>query len=211
MAREKITVAEPGTERAPRARGSAGEKCLLAVGSLVPRKGYDLLVEALAPLAPLPWRCAIAGSPNRAPAFADGVRDAIERHGLEDRIVLTGECSDAELEEHYAGADIFVSASHYEGYGMVLTEALARGLPVITTTGGAAAQTVPDAAALKVLPGDAGALSDAIALLLLDEPLRNRLAAAAWAAADTLPRWEDAAAQVAQAIQALAQRMEHTR
>lgn len=198
---EKITVAEPGTDRKLRARGSGdATPNILAVGSLVPRKGYDLLVDALANLADLNWRCAIAGSPARAPAFAARVRDAIAAANLEGRIVLAGEVGDAALEELYARADIFVSASHYEGYGMVLTEALSRGLPIVTTTGGAAATTVPDAAALKVPPGDAMALADALRRAVSDKTLRETLAQGAWSAAETLPRWEDTAAKVASAI-----------
>ncbi|WP_163220136.1 glycosyltransferase, partial [Citrobacter freundii] len=77
------------------------------------------------------------------------------------------------------------------GYGMVLTEAMARGLPIVTTTGGAAAETVPDAAALKVPPADAAALRAALAAAMTDRPLRLRLADASWAAAQSLPGWDD--------------------
>ena len=201
--RAKITIAEPGTDTAPRARGSGGAPVLLAVGSIVPRKGYDVLVDALALLADMDWRLVIAGSPDRAPDFAAMLRQRISAAGLDARINLAGELEDCELACAYGSADIFVSASHYEGFGMVLTEALARGLPIVTTTGGAAASTVPDEASLKVPPGDAPALAQAIRTLLTDQTLRGQLAESAWTAAATLPRWEDTARTIAGVIRAV--------
>jgi glycosyltransferase involved in cell wall biosynthesis len=87
---------------------------------------------------------------------------------------------------------------------MALAEALARGLPVITTTGGAAAETVPDEAALKIPPGDAGALRDALRSLLLDAPLRKRLSEEAWRVAQSLPSWRDTAEAVACVVEDVA-------
>jgi glycosyltransferase involved in cell wall biosynthesis len=201
---EKITVAEPGTDIMPRAKGSVSAHKILAVGSIVPRKGYDMLVEALASLRDLPWRCTIAGSLRRAPEFARQLKAQIEAHGLGERIILAGEVEDAAIAQLYAGADIFVSASHYEGYGMVLTEALARGLPIVTTTGGAAGSTVPDDCALKVPPGNAAALSASLRLLLDDRSLRATLSDRAWTQAQVLQRWEDTAAIVAATIRQVA-------
>ena len=72
--------------------------------------------------------------------------------------------------------------SLYEGYGMVLAEAMARGLPIVCTTGGAAAETVPDAAAIKVAPGERPR-SPPPSAACIDEPgLRARMADASWAA-----------------------------
>jgi glycosyltransferase involved in cell wall biosynthesis len=95
-------------------------------------------------------------------------------------------------------------ASLYEGYGMVLAEAMAHGLPIVTTTGGAAAETVPDGAALKVPPGDAAALKVAIAQAIGDRALRRSLADAAFAAGAALPRWDDTARIVAAVIRDVA-------
>jgi glycosyltransferase involved in cell wall biosynthesis len=107
------------------------------------------------------------------------------------------------LAELYASADAFVMPSLYEGYGMALGEAMARGLAIVCTTGGAAAETVPDGAALKVAPGDVPALSAALERVLTDQALRGRLADAAWAAGQRLPRWEEAARRIAAAIIAI--------
>jgi glycosyltransferase involved in cell wall biosynthesis len=100
----------------------------------------------------------------------------------------------------YASADAFLLASLYEGYGMVLAEAMARGLPIVCTSGGAAAETVPDGAAIKVPPGDERALTLAIQRILDDRELRHRMAQAAWSAGQKLPRWEDTARIVADVI-----------
>lgn len=197
----KVTVAVPGTDRAERASGlDASPLPLLAVGSIVPRKGYDVLVHALVPLRDLDWHLTIAGSRERAPETARELDDLVSACGLSGRITLAGEVTDRELEAAYRSAGAFVLSSHYEGYGMVLAEAMAHGLPIVTTTGGAAAATVPDAAALKVKPGDAQALGAALRRLLTDEDLRRKLAGASWRTGQTLPGWEDTAHKVAQVI-----------
>ncbi len=197
----KIAVAVPGTDPAPRAQGTGGPLQLLSVGSVVPRKAYDTLVRALAPLRGRDWRLTIAGSADRDAAALAALEAALRDTGLDERIVLYGPASTRELADLYAGADLLVMASLYEGYGMVLAEALARGLPIVCTTGGAAAETVPDAAALKVAPGSERALSEAIGRVLDDADLRRRLGDAAWAAGQGLPRWDDTARIVAGAIE----------
>ena len=205
VAANRITVAEPGTDPAPRFHGSGGEGvALLAIGSITPRKGHGVLVEALAGLAHLPWSLTIIGSPDRDPACAAQLRASIAAHGLSARITLAGEAPEEALGAAYAGADLFVLPSLYEGYGMVLGEAMARGLPIVTTTGGAAAQTVPDAAALKVPPGDALALRAALQTAITDPALRARLSEASWLAGQRLPRWSDGAALIARVLHSIA-------
>lgn len=197
MPAARIDVALPGVARAARARGSQDGPHLLAVGSVTPRKGHDVLVDALSGLVPLDWRLTIAGSLARAPDHAQALAAAIGRLGFTERVRLAGEVSDAELEELYASADVFVMPSHYEGYGMALGEAMARGLPIVATTGGAAAATAPDSAALKAAPGDVASLRAALSQALQDPGLRARLADASWAAGQALPTWDDTARIVA--------------
>lgn len=207
VARECITIAEPGTERAARATGTGatpgGPVSLVAVGSVVPRKAYDVLVAALAGLAGPghpPWRLAIAGADDRSPETTAALHRQIAEAGLGDRVRVLGAQTEAEVAALYAGADVFLLSSLYEGYGMVLTEAMARGLPIVCTTGGAAAETVPDAAAIKVPPGDAMAFRAAVARVLADAGLRRRMSDAAWTAAARLPTWDDTARIVAGVI-----------
>lgn len=198
---DKITIAEPGVDRAPRARGSRSPTVsIIAVGSIVPRKGYDVLVEALAGLADLDWKMRIVGALDRAPQAVAALRAQIAASGLVHRIELVGAADDAQLAALYDASDLFVSASRYEGYGMVLAEAMVCGLPLVSTTGGAAADTVPDAAAIKVAPDNAGALARALRSAVTDRDLRARLAAGALEASHRLPTWDSAAARVAQAL-----------
>jgi glycosyltransferase involved in cell wall biosynthesis len=95
-------------------------------------------------------------------------------------------------------------SSHYEGYGMALAEAMAHGLPIVTTTGGAMTNTVPDDAAIKVLPGDAAALAKALRKVIADGGTRNTLAEASWRAGQSLPRWNATAATIAAVLKDVA-------
>jgi glycosyltransferase involved in cell wall biosynthesis len=115
------------------------------------------------------------------------------RLDLRSRVTLVGERAEAQLAPFYDRADVFVLASYHEGYGMVLTEALARGLPVVSTTAGAIPDTVPEGAGLLVPPGDAHALAAALRQLMTEPGLRARLVAGARAARSGLPSWRDAA------------------
>jgi glycosyltransferase involved in cell wall biosynthesis len=197
----KITVAEPGTTRRARATGSGSDVLnLLAVGSIVPRKGYGILVEALAGLKRRNWRLRIAGT-ARGLETVSALRDQIAVCDLNDHIQLMGAVPDRELDQLFAEADLFVMSSLFEGYGMVLAEALQRGLPIVTTTGGAASETVPDGAGLKVPPGDAQALRNALDEALADPALRARLADAAHRAGEKLPTWEDTTRIIAGALE----------
>jgi glycosyltransferase involved in cell wall biosynthesis len=194
VSRERLTVILPGTDRAPFARGNNTPLGLLSVGAIGSRKSFDLLVEALAPLAGRPWRLVIAGDRERDPAATARLDSLIVQHGLAGRIEAPGKVSADQLEAFYAAADLFVLASRFEGYGMAFAEALAHGLPVIGTTGGATPSTVPASAGLLVAPGDVAALTDALRELIDDEDRRRALAAGARAAAARLPSWADSGA-----------------
>ena len=207
---DSILVAEPGTDRSQRAKGSInghdGPPHLVAVGSIVPRKGYDVLIRALTPMTDRPWTLSIVGAARDTELLATLERQAAEA-GLSDRIRWLGARTEADLDDIYASADIFVMPSLFEGYGMVLGEAMARGLPIVCTTGGAAAETAPNAAALKVPPGDAAAFSAALARVLDDAKLRASMSDAAWSAGLMLPTWDDAAKRIAAVLKAVGRRL----
>ena len=210
----RIRVVVPGTDPAPAAKGPpTGEPAmLLSVGSLVPRKGQDILVRALARERGRRWRCILAGSTGRDPVFVRRVRRLVDEEGLGGRIELAGECTGVELAGLYDRASIFVLPSHFEGYGMALMEAIARGLPVISTTGGAIPHTMPADAGILVPAGDAKALAEAVASLVEDPSeetagarsgrtgRRAKLAAAARGHAASLPDWERQAGAFAGAL-----------
>ena len=201
---EDITVVLPGNDpkRMP-ASGCRTTLALLAVGSLVRRKGYDVLVAALAELADLPWRLTIVGDRTRSPAIAMALDADIRARGLTDRIEIVGAVSDERLAALHADADLFVLPSRFEGYGMAFAEAIAHGLPVIGTTAGAIPDTVPNGAAILVPPDDTAALTDALRRLIGDAAAREKLAAAARAAAARLPTWRQSAQEFARAIEAV--------
>ena len=204
----RVRVVPPGTDPVQAAAGPGpGEPpSLLCVGSVIPRKGQDVLVGALARVAAFPWSCLCAGSLTRAPEFADSVLELVSALGLEDRVDFPGELGAPELDTFYHSASMFVLATHYEGYGMVLTEALARGLPVLSTRGGAVPDTLPPEAGVLVPPGDEAALAVALEELLAGPEgaaRRARLAEGALRYGRSLPTWGDAALAFEHAVQEL--------
>jgi glycosyltransferase involved in cell wall biosynthesis len=188
--KQRVTVVEPGTDKPalpPRAHGKTVG--LLSVGAVVPRKGYDILVAALASIRHLPWSLTIVGDCTRSAATAQLLRDQIARLGLAGRIRLIGVASAHELALLYARADIFALPSRFEGYGMAFTEAMAHGLPVVGTTVGALVETVPPGAGVLVAPDDADGLAQELRRLIEAPDVRERLAAAARAA--VFPSWQE--------------------
>jgi glycosyltransferase involved in cell wall biosynthesis len=192
---------EPGTDATAAAHGSGQpELQLLCVGSLTPRKGHAVLFDALAALRDHPWRLICAGSDSLSPETSASLRAQLRRLALTARVSLTGEVSSAVLADLYAGSDVFVLATWFEGYGMALAEALAHGLPVVSTDAGATRATVPKGAGILVPPGDSGALSRALARVIEDPVLRCRLAAGARQAGQGLGSWQDTCAAMAGAL-----------
>jgi glycosyltransferase involved in cell wall biosynthesis len=202
---ERITVAMPGSDPVrPTQASKDGPVRLLSVGSVVPRKGYDVLIAALATLTDLPWRLTIAGDRTRDPDASAQLDADIARHALGNRIALLGAIAPERLTALYSEADAFVLASRFEGYGMAYAEAVAHGLPIIGTDAGAIPDTVPAEAGLLTAPGDVPALAQALRSLIGDADLRQRLAAAARAAAPQLPSWQQSAQIFARALERLA-------
>jgi glycosyltransferase involved in cell wall biosynthesis len=182
------------------------------MASVTPGKGQHVLVRALGELAELPWTCVCAGDVTRSPAYVRSVEGAIREAGLSGRITLPGACDEDAVEALYRASSIFVLPSYFESYGMVLTEAMARGLPIVSTTAGAIPQTVPAEAGILVAPGDVAELAKALVSLLGDPPggrsdahtRRMTLCAAGHRRARDLPDWDRAAGYLAEAIEALA-------
>ena len=201
IAPEQCAVVLPGTDPASLATGSGNVKwTLLCVASLTRRKGHAVLFQALARLTHHTWRLRCAGSASLDPATAAELSTLTEQLGLSARIDFLGQLDQAALAHEYHEADFFVLPSYHEGYGMALAEALAHGLPVISTTAGAIPDTVPTNAGLLVSPGDPAALAEALARVLTDPALRQRLAAGARDARQNLPDWPTTCARFATAL-----------
>jgi glycosyltransferase involved in cell wall biosynthesis len=198
--RGHIAVVVPGTDDAPRAPGSGGPGCeILSVAALVPRKGHDVLMRALARLFDLDWHLTIAGG-ARDEVHAHSLRALAEELKISQRARFAGEVVGEALEALWQRADLFALATHYEGYGMAIAEALKRGLPVVVTSGGAAGALVTPQAGVVCHPGDIPTLSKSLRRLIFDVPLRRECAEAAWHIGQTLPGWETQARAFADAL-----------
>jgi glycosyltransferase involved in cell wall biosynthesis len=190
-------VAEPGVDSAELAPVRAGGRELLCVAAVTPDKGHDVLLDALASVADLRWRCTCAGSLARDPWFAERMQ-----RRADVRVRFAGALSGARLERAYARADLLVLPSRAETYGMVVTEALARGVPVVACDVGGVGAALGHGddgsrPGLLVPAGDAAALGAALRAWLEDAALRDRLRRAAVERRATLRPWEDTAATVA--------------
>jgi glycosyltransferase involved in cell wall biosynthesis len=191
---DRVYVAEPGVDAAGLAPGTAAGDALLCVAAVTPDKGHDVLLDGLATATDLSWRCACVGSLDRDPAFADGVRRRAVERGLGGRVRFRGPRTGSELDRAYAAADLLVLASHAETYGMVVTEALARGLPVLAAEVGGVGEALGHGKdgmrpGLLVPPGDPAALGAALRTWLGDAELRVRLRRAAHERRASLRRW----------------------
>lgn len=200
----RIVVGMPGMERpAVVEPSSTGVPRLLSVGAVIPRKGYHVLIEALAGLTHVPWALSIVGDLDRAPDYVDSLASMIRDAGLDGRVRLQGGLSEADLEARWKSAQVFVAASLHEGYGMAVAEAIARGVPVVTTGAGAVEGWLDPSAALIVPERSPDALRDALTRVLAEPALRAELREAALRAASRFPSWSDAATVVDQRLAAL--------
>jgi glycosyltransferase involved in cell wall biosynthesis len=200
----RVVVIEPGTRPAPLARGSGESRfAMLCVATLNQGKGHEDLMRALAALSSRHWQLTCAGSLTRHPPTVARVRAIIRECRLDDHVLLAGELGDDALEACYERSDLFVLATLRETYGMAVAEALARGLPVVSTLTGAIPDLVGTDAGLLVPPGDVPALTDALSRFVNDQDLRSRLAGGARRVRQTLPNWEIAVAKMAAALESV--------
>ncbi|PXX90756.1 glycosyl transferase family 1 [Marinobacter vulgaris] len=204
---QRIRVVEPGSDPGsapiPTASPPRSEPGILCVAHLSPRKAQHHLVEALSGLQHLPWHCTLAGSADRDAAYGQKIRDLIGDYGLEERITLSGELDNEALAQAYQGADIFVLPSVFEGYGMVIDEALAAGLPIITTDGGALASTGNRPGIRQYPAGDVEQLRSCLVDWLSDPQQLNEMTQAAKTEAQHLRRWSQAAQEFRDALESL--------
>jgi glycosyltransferase involved in cell wall biosynthesis len=190
----RVDVLAPGMPDVGRSVGSGGPSChLIAVGSLIPRKGHDVVLRALAGLPDLDWRLTLIGDGGIDPVHATTLHALADSLGIAARVTFAGSCGGDEMETFWRSADIFVSGSDYEGYGMAVAEAVRRGIPLAVTTGAAATDVIPATCSAVVPPRDYVQLTKALRRLVFSTPLRRALSDAAWDAGRALPTWQDQA------------------
>ncbi len=197
LAPERVHVAAPGADIAPLAPGTDGVSHLVCVAAVTPRKGQHRLVEALATVTDLPWTCSLVGGLGHDPEYVAHLRGLVREHGLEDRLELTGPKSGAELDAAYAAADLMVLTSYAETYGMAVTEALARGIPVLATDVGGLPEAVgraPDGGVPGILvpPENPAAIAAELRGWFGEADVRRRLKAAACSRRAALGGWPTA-------------------
>jgi len=192
----RVRVAVPGTDPATLAQASEDGRRLLVVGPVSVGKGHDTLLAALERLVDLDWQLDCVGSLDVDPATAEQVVEWASRSG--GRVRVHGPMVGPRLDAAYASADLVVHPSRAETYGMVLCEALARGIPVVASDVGGTSEALgmadrdrgAEAPGLLVAPGDVDALAAALRLWLSDADARRRLRAAARERRGDLPSWD---------------------
>jgi len=202
---DRVHVAEPGVERAELAPGTATAGALLSVAAVIPGKGHDVLLDALAPLTGLWWQCLCVGSLERDPIFVERLRRRLAAGKRDERVRFSGPQAGAELAGSYGAADVLVLPSRTETYGMVVAEALARGLPVVAADVGGVPEALGHGAdgtrpGVLVPPDDPAALRGALRAWLSDADLRLRLRRAARERRESLAGWSTTTSAVAEVL-----------
>ena len=164
----------PGDRTAARARLGLSGFTLLSVGSLIPRKGHELIIAALAELPDAQLLIAGAG-PMRAE-----LEQIAQTKGVAPRVRFLGEIAHDALSEAYRAADIFVLASSREGWANVLLEAMASGTPVVATNVNGTPEVLRDPK-LSVMVEERSAAALAKAILRLRQIAPDRGAVRAYA------------------------------
>jgi glycosyltransferase involved in cell wall biosynthesis len=195
----KVHVALPGFAAPDPVRLPSWPPLILSVGILAPRKGHDILLRALALIADLEWRAVIVGAPH-FPQTALDLRALLSDLRLDARVCLAGLVEEAVLRDFYRRASVFALATRYEGYGIVLGEALLHGLPIVSCRVGAVPQTVPEGAGLLVPPDDVSGFANALRVMLSDAEKRARCASVSEQAGHALTAWSATARVMGDAL-----------
>jgi glycosyltransferase involved in cell wall biosynthesis len=205
VAGENLRVVAPGTDRPPRQLIGGGRpdgiSCeILSLGTFTYRKGHDVLLRALATLFDLDWHLTLAGEP-RDLDYAASLRQLVDELHLQAKVTLLGPLEGTALEEAWRGAEIFALATRFEGFGMAIAEALARGIPVAITAGGAAGSLVPPEAGIVAPVDDVEQLGKAMRRMIFSPALRATMGEAAWRHGQSLPDWPAQADALRRAVE----------
>jgi len=166
-----ITLAPNGvdvTEPLVRTPRRDGMRTMLFLSRIHPKKGLPLLIKAFARVKPEGWQIIIAGPDELG--HTEEIRVLAAARGIADRIVFPGPRYAEEKKALFAQADLFVLPTYSENFGMAVAEALAHGIPVITTTGAPWAALVEHGCGWWVAPNEE-AFTDALAAAVATGPL----------------------------------------
>jgi len=198
---DRVAIVEPGTALKPAAAGSRGGRLhLLCVGSVVPRKGHDTLLDALSLIGQHSWELTCVGSVERDSDYASNIVRRCSEPPLAGRVRFAGELAGAALDAAYDSADLFVQPTRYEGYGMAVAEALARGIPAVSTATGAIPELLGDGAGALIPPDDPATLAQTLEHIFSDAVVRARMRDGANRARASLPSWEAASVRMEEAL-----------
>jgi len=177
----------------PRQNGPRPANSLIVTNSAdTPLKGLNFLLEAVAQVRlRQPLTLTVIGQPKK-----DGIiENLVKELKLEDIVHFTGRIENEEFADYYAKSSVAVVPSLYEGFGIPAAEAMACGVPLISTSGGALPEVVGNAG-LIVPPGDSKALADAIVRLLNSAEERSKYAQAGLERVHAVFSWKKAAREV---------------
>ena len=164
---------------------------LIVVGGYSPIKGLTHLLKAMTLVKnDMDLKLTIIGGPPDG-KYSSGL---VSEYGLQDSVTFTGRISHEELVKQYGASQVAVVPSLYEGFGFPAGEAMACGLPVISSSAGALPEVVgrDGEAGVLVPPADPEALAAALKRVMADEEMRRRMGAAARKRVETLFTWEQA-------------------
>jgi glycosyltransferase involved in cell wall biosynthesis len=173
-------VGAAARERVRERYGLGDRDVVLFVGTVMPRKGVAEFVRAAARVATDAGlddaQFVVAGEADLDEAYRERVDAVAAEAGIEDRLTYTGYLEDETLVPLYAAADVFVLPSFEEGFGMVVSEAMAARTPAVASDISGVAQQVDDGeSGLLVPPGDVDALTEALVTLLSDAERRRAM------------------------------------
>lgn len=175
---------------------------ILFVGNLIPRKGLDVLLQAI---INMPVRLIVIGSTIVDSDYTKRIQSFINTHNLTKQVCLLGQVNDTELGENFAKADVLTVPSQYEGFGIVYLEGMACGLPAIGTTAGAAHEIIAHGQnGFLIPPGDSPALTQYLSQLL-DQYVLQKMSLAALRHFQIHPTWENTFHNVEHFLRELAQ------